>query len=168
MLSTNLIVLSTPLVKKFLISVFIESDSLPIKSVVFSSSKPSVVQVLVLPLSKTFSQLWQEVLGLFEHVSFSRIFFCSPLAQWRFALSPPPSDSMTPITWILLNSKLCYLHFMAKARVISSEKAYHGQLLVSEITNSTLESIAMMAKFDHRHYKYMPCCLMYRFFPQGF
>ncbi len=168
MLPTNLLMLSTQLVKKLSISVFIESESLPIKAVVFSSSKPSVIQVLVVLLWKSFSQLWQEILGLFERVSFSRNFFCIPLAQQHFALSPPPSDSMTPITWILLSSKLCYLHFKAKARVISSEKAYHGQLLISEITNSTLESVAMMAKFDHRHYKYMPCCLMYRLFPQGF
>merc|ERR1711936_829239 len=48
------------------------------------------------------------------------------------------------------------------APVISSEKAYHEQLSVAEITNSSFEPASMMAKCDPRHGKYMACCLMYR------
>ncbi|AFP65274.1 tubulin alpha-1 chain (nucleomorph) [Chroomonas mesostigmatica CCMP1168] len=56
------------------------------------------------------------------------------------------------------------IHFMLSsyAPVISSEKAYHEQLKVSEITNSAFEPNSMMAKCDPRHGKYMACCLMYR------
>jgi len=56
------------------------------------------------------------------------------------------------------------IHFMLSsyAPVISAEKAYHEQLSVAEITNSSFEPAAMMAKCDPRHGKYMACCLMYR------
>jgi tubulin alpha len=56
------------------------------------------------------------------------------------------------------------IHFMLSsyAPVISAEKAYHEQLSVAEITNSSYEPAAMMAKCDPRHGKYMACCLMYR------
>ena len=56
------------------------------------------------------------------------------------------------------------IHFMLSsyAPVISSEKAFHEQLSVSEITNSAFEPNSMMAKCDPRKGKYMACCLMYR------
>ncbi|RWW04455.1 hypothetical protein GW17_00032319 [Ensete ventricosum] len=56
------------------------------------------------------------------------------------------------------------IHFMLSsyAPVISAEKAYHEQLSVAEITNSTFEPSSKMAKCDPRHGKYMACCLMYR------
>jgi len=56
------------------------------------------------------------------------------------------------------------IHFMLSsyAPLISSEKAFHEQLSVSEITNSAFEPTSMMAKCDPRHGKYMACCLMYR------
>ncbi|KAF9608044.1 hypothetical protein IFM89_005194 [Coptis chinensis] len=56
------------------------------------------------------------------------------------------------------------IHFMlpSYAPMISTEKAYHEQLLVAEITNSAFEPSPMMAKCDPRHGKYMACCLMYR------
>ena len=56
------------------------------------------------------------------------------------------------------------IHFMLSsyAPVISAEKAYHEQLSVAEITNSSFEPASMMAKCDPRHGKYMACCLMYR------
>jgi tubulin alpha len=56
------------------------------------------------------------------------------------------------------------IHFMLSsyAPLISSEKAFHEQFSVSEITNSAFEPVSMMAKCDPRHGKYMACCLMYR------
>merc|ERR1711881_176316 len=56
------------------------------------------------------------------------------------------------------------IHFMLSsyAPVISAEKAYHEQLSVAEITNSSFEPASMMAKCDPRHGKYMACCMMYR------
>uniref|UniRef100_A0A3B3YQ59 Tubulin/FtsZ 2-layer sandwich domain-containing protein n=1 Tax=Poecilia mexicana TaxID=48701 RepID=A0A3B3YQ59_9TELE len=48
------------------------------------------------------------------------------------------------------------------ARVISSEKAYHEQLSVAEITNACFEPDNQMVKCDPRHGKYMACCLLYR------
>ena len=56
------------------------------------------------------------------------------------------------------------IHFMLSsyAPVISSEKAYHEQLLIVKITNSVFEPSSMMAKCDPRHGKYMACCLMYK------
>jgi tubulin alpha len=48
------------------------------------------------------------------------------------------------------------------APVISSAKAYHEQISVSEISNAVFEPQNMMAKCDPRHGKYMACCLMYR------
>merc|ERR1711998_659408 len=54
------------------------------------------------------------------------------------------------------------IHFMLSsyAPVISAEKAYHEQLSVAEITNSSFEPASMMAKCDPRHGKYMACCLI--------
>lgn len=56
------------------------------------------------------------------------------------------------------------IHFMLSsyAPVISSERAYHEQLSVAEITNSVIEPANMMAKCDPRHGKYIACCMMYR------
>ncbi|XP_048238510.1 tubulin alpha-1A chain-like [Haliotis rufescens] len=46
--------------------------------------------------------------------------------------------------------------------VISSKKAYHGQLTVANITNACFEPANQMVKCDPRHGKYMACCLLYR------
>jgi tubulin alpha len=56
------------------------------------------------------------------------------------------------------------IHFMltSYAPVISTEKAFHENLTVAEITNSVFEPSNMMTKCDPRHGKYMACCLMYR------
>ena len=48
------------------------------------------------------------------------------------------------------------------APVISTEKAYHEQLTVSEITNACFEPQNQMVKCDPRHGKYMAVCLLYR------
>ncbi|MEQ2175462.1 Tubulin alpha-1C chain, partial [Goodea atripinnis] len=48
------------------------------------------------------------------------------------------------------------------APVISTEKAYHEQLTVAEITNSCFEPANQMVKCDPRIGKYMACCLLYR------
>uniref|UniRef100_A0A915PQQ9 Tubulin alpha chain n=1 Tax=Setaria digitata TaxID=48799 RepID=A0A915PQQ9_9BILA len=47
-------------------------------------------------------------------------------------------------------------------RQIFSEKAFHEQLSVSEITNKCFEPGSQMVKCDPRNGKYMACCLLYR------
>jgi len=46
--------------------------------------------------------------------------------------------------------------------VISTEKAYHEQLSVAEITNSFFKPAGMITKCYPHHGKYMACCLMFR------
>jgi len=56
------------------------------------------------------------------------------------------------------------IHFLLSsyAPIISSEKAFHEQLSVAEITNTAFEPANSMVKCDPRHGKYMSCCMMYR------
>ncbi|PAA84112.1 hypothetical protein BOX15_Mlig009134g1 [Macrostomum lignano] len=46
--------------------------------------------------------------------------------------------------------------------IITTEKASHEQLKVTEITNACFEPSNQMVKCDPRHGKYMACCLLYR------
>ncbi|VUZ49796.1 unnamed protein product [Hymenolepis diminuta] len=56
------------------------------------------------------------------------------------------------------------IHFptISYAPIISSEKAHHEQLTVTEITNACFEPANFMIKCDPRRGKYMACTLMYR------
>ncbi|PSN57426.1 Tubulin alpha-8 chain [Blattella germanica] len=48
------------------------------------------------------------------------------------------------------------------APVISTEKAYHEQMSVAEITSACFEPLNQLVKCDIRNGKYMACCLLYR------
>lgn len=49
-----------------------------------------------------------------------------------------------------------------KLNVCFSEKAFHEQLNVSEITHKCFEPGSQMVKCDPRNGKFMACCLLYR------
>jgi tubulin alpha len=48
------------------------------------------------------------------------------------------------------------------APIISTEKAYHEKLSISELTSFVFEPQNQMVKCDPRNGKYMSCCLLYR------
>lgn len=56
------------------------------------------------------------------------------------------------------------IHFplVSYSPIVSSEKAYHEQFTVSEITSNCFEPSNQMVKCDTLRGKYMACCLLYR------
>jgi len=56
------------------------------------------------------------------------------------------------------------IHFLtcAYAPVIPTERAFHEQMTVAQLTSDTFEPGSMMVTCDPRHGKYMACSLMYR------
>ena len=56
------------------------------------------------------------------------------------------------------------IHFMltSYAPLLGSDRAFHAQYSVNDITNSVFEPTNMMTKCDPRKGRYMACCLMYR------
>merc|ERR1712045_516423 len=152
-------VVTTPSVRRLLISASTESESSPISALVSKdslSSTPSVVvpvPVLVPSSSRDFPSITER--------SPSSV---SP--STHSLRSPPPllshttpSSPLTPsfrfdgalnvdVTEFQTNLDPCpRIHFMLSsyAPVISAEKAYHEQLSVAEITSSSFEPASMMA-----------------------
>ena len=101
-----------------------------------------------------FWLLWLVVINLLGLVvsgfcNSSKIAFCNKLGN--ILRQGAAHSTQAPVS-----SMLNYI------RCMSSNKAYHEQLSVPEITNAVFEPSSMMAKCDPRHGKYMACCLMYR------
>ncbi|XP_054442283.1 tubulin alpha-1A chain-like [Pteronotus mesoamericanus] len=69
--------------------------------------------------------------------------------------------NMTEFQTNLVPYSCIFFPLATNAPVISAEKAYHEQLSVAEITNVGFEPANQMVKYDHRHGKYMACCLLY-------
>ena len=62
----------------------------------------------------------------------------------------------------LVHFKSLLFQVPSYAPLISTEKAYHEQLSVAEITNACFEPANQMVKCDPSHGKYMACCMLYR------
>ena len=76
--------------------------------------------------------------------------------------SPAPASASTEFQTNLVPYPRIHFPLVTYAPVISSEKAYHEQITVAEITNACFEPANQMVKCDPRHGKYMACCLLYR------
>ena len=71
------------------------------------------------------------------------------------------TTDMTEFQIKLVPYPCIYFILLSYASIISTEKAWHWQLSIAEISNSVFELASMMVKCAPKHNKYMAYCTMY-------